>query len=130
MGVRVAAANENPTKSVSLPKFRSIFTAETHAIRLALNTIKTINRRKVFDLTDSQYCLQDLKKTKTFKSKNAWKKIYYSRPTEIRNNRAILLDTLPCRYDGEQNCSLKRQGGVKTARRIDSVSQSNHSSIY
>ena len=59
MGVRVAAANENPTKSVSLPKFRSIFTAETHAIRLALNTIKTINRRKVFDLTDSQYCLQD-----------------------------------------------------------------------
>ena len=38
IGVRAAATTGNRTQSTSLPKFNSIFTAETHAIHLALNT--------------------------------------------------------------------------------------------
>ena len=39
IGVGTAATSENHTESVSLTEFSSIFTAETHAIHLALNTV-------------------------------------------------------------------------------------------
>ena len=38
LGVGAAASTRNLTESASLPKFNSIFTAETYAIKLALNT--------------------------------------------------------------------------------------------
>ena len=42
--VEPAARTGNHTKLASLPKLRSIFTAETHARRLAVSSLKTISR--------------------------------------------------------------------------------------
>ena len=58
-----AAANtENRTESASLPKCGSIFTAETHAVYLALNTIPATKEMNLSIFRDSRSCLQALHK--------------------------------------------------------------------
>ena len=46
IGVGVAATTGSRTESASLLKFSSIFTAETHALHLALNIISATKRNK------------------------------------------------------------------------------------
>ena len=62
MGVGAAATIGNRTKSASLPKFSSIFTAQTHAILLALNTIFATKGKSFTIITDSRSYLQTLQK--------------------------------------------------------------------
>ena len=62
IGVGAAAIIENRTKSSSLPKFSSIFTAETHAIHIAFNTIPPTKGKNFTIFTDSRSCLQALQK--------------------------------------------------------------------
>ena len=62
MGVGAAVTNGSYTKSASLLKVCSIFTAKTHAIHFALNLAKTNNRRKFAIFTDLLSSLQALQK--------------------------------------------------------------------
>ena len=57
-----AATSGNRTELASLQKFKFIFTAENHAIHLALNTISVAKRKKFSTFTDSRSCLQALQK--------------------------------------------------------------------
>ena len=52
----------NCTETASLAKLSSIFTAETHALHLALNTISATKRKNFFIFTDSRSYLQALQK--------------------------------------------------------------------
>ena len=58
----VAATIGNRRKSASLLKFNSVFTAETPAIHLALNTISAINGKNFTIFTESRSCLQALQR--------------------------------------------------------------------
>ena len=62
IGVGAAATPGNSTESASLPNFRFVFTAKTHAIYLALNTISATRKEKFAIFTDSRNCLQALQK--------------------------------------------------------------------
>ena len=62
IGVGAAATTGNRTESASLPKFSSIFTAETHAIPLALNAITATKGKNFSIFTDSRSFLQALQK--------------------------------------------------------------------
>ena len=57
-----AASTGSHPKFASLPKFSSIFIAETHAIHLALNTASATKGKKFAIFTDSRSCLQALQK--------------------------------------------------------------------
>ena len=72
-----AATTGSRTEFASLPTFSSIFTAETHAIHLALDIISATSGKKFAVFTDARSCLQALQKqsTKT--------QAQYSEPTEI-----------------------------------------------
>ena len=56
IGVGAAATPGNSTESASLPNFRFVFTAKTHAIYLALNTISATKGNNYSILTDSRIC--------------------------------------------------------------------------
>ena len=62
IGVGAAATTGNRTNSASLLKISSIFTTETHAIHLALNTILTTRGKNLNILTDSRSCPQAIQK--------------------------------------------------------------------
>ena len=54
IGVGAAATTRKSTKSASLPKFSSTFTAETHAIHVVLNTISATKGKDFTIFTDSR----------------------------------------------------------------------------
>ena len=62
IGVGADATTGNCTESALLPKFISIFTAETHPIHLAWITISATKLKNLTIFTDSRSCLQALQK--------------------------------------------------------------------
>ena len=60
--MEAAATAGNRAESASLPKFRSIFTAEIHTIHLALNTICATKGKSISAFTDSRSCPKVLQK--------------------------------------------------------------------
>ena len=62
IGLGASASTGNCIESASLPKFSSIFTAETYAIQLAPNTISAAKGKSFSIFTDSRSCLQALLK--------------------------------------------------------------------
>ena len=110
IGVGVAASTGNCTQSASLSKFSSIFTAETYAIQLALNTIFTEKRKNFSIFTDSRSCLQahQLKHTKA---------------SLQQLGKTVEVCWIPGHADipGNEIADKKKQRSIKTARRIDTI---------
>ena len=57
-GVGAAIYTEGTSSSASLPKFSTIFTAEAHAIHMALNTISKSNKLTLATFSDSKSVLK------------------------------------------------------------------------
>ena len=99
LGVGAAATTGNRTESASLPKFSSIFTAETQTKHPALITISAIKGKNFYIFTNSRSCLQAFQKQNPTNSKLR-NRAHHSEPTEIWKISGALLER---RYSKKRN---------------------------
>ena len=103
IGVGAAATTGSRTEFASLPKFSSTFTAETHAIHLALNTTSATRGKKFAMFTDSRSCLQALQKQIPTNPKVRKLKHNIANLQKIVKTVESLLDTWTRRYSRKRN---------------------------
>jgi len=130
IGVGAAATTRNCTKSASLPKFSSIFTAETHAIHLALNTLSATKGKSFTIFTDPRSCLQALQKQIPTNPKV--RKLKHTIANLQKIGKTVELCWIPghAGIPGTEIADKKSQRSIKTARRNDSMPLSRPISIY
>ena len=87
IGMGAAATTGSRTESASLPNFNSIFTTETHATYLALNTVSALNIKKFAIFTDSRSCLQPLQKQ--FQTNPKVRKLKYTIANLKKNGKIV-----------------------------------------
>ena len=125
-----AATTGNRTESASIPKFSSIFTAETHAIHLALNKISASKVKNFTIFTDSRNCLQALQKQIPTSPKV--RKLERTAANLLKLGKTMVLCWIPghaC-IPGNEIAVEKRQRSIKTERRNGSMPLSRPNSIY
>ena len=98
IGVGDAASTGSHTESASLSKFSSIFTEETYAIQLALNTISPTKGKNFSEKLPTSASKANADQPKSTKTET-----HHCEPTEIRKNSGTLLDTWTRRYSRKQN---------------------------